>query len=61
MAIFLNFDADDSYTPTKLLIRAGTGLHDLQDIKSIAMEQPRGWIEFDVGTEPDGVEESINM
>lgn len=61
LAILLNFDIDDSYTPTKLLIRAGTGLHDLQEIKSVSMEQPRGWIQFDVGTEPDGDEDSTQM
>lgn len=66
LAIFLNFEVDDSYTPTRLLIRAGTGLHDLQDIKTISMEQPRGWIQFDVGTEPDtgdieGGEDSTRM
>ncbi|KAG8999203.1 anaphase promoting complex subunit doc1 [Tulasnella sp. JGI-2019a] len=61
LAIYLNFDADDSYTPTKLLIRAGTGLHDLQDIKSVSMEQPRGWIQFDVGSEPEGGDDSERM
>ncbi|KAG8885195.1 hypothetical protein FRB98_001923 [Tulasnella sp. 332] len=61
LAIYLNFDADDSYTPTKLLIRAGTGLHDLQDIKSVSMEQPRGWIQFDVGSEPEGGEDLERM
>ncbi|KAG8922559.1 anaphase promoting complex subunit doc1 [Tulasnella sp. 418] len=52
LAVYLNYQADDSYTPTKLLIRAGTGLHDLQDIKVVSMDQPQGWIQFDVGLEP---------
>lgn len=51
LAIMLNFSADDSYTPVKLLIKAGTGLYDLQDVKTITMDKPTGWISFDVGTE----------
>ncbi len=51
LAIMLNFAADDSYTPVKLLIKAGTGLYDLQDVKTITMDKPTGWITFDVGTD----------
>ena len=46
--------ADDSYTPIKLLIRAGTGLYDLQDVKTVTMDKPTGWIPFDVGAERQG-------
>jgi anaphase-promoting complex subunit 10 len=59
--VHLNWSLDDSYTPTKLLIRAGTGLHDLQDIKTVCMDQPSGWIQFDVGMEPAGEEEIALM
>ncbi|KAF8339699.1 anaphase-promoting complex, subunit 10/DOC domain-containing protein [Cantharellus anzutake] len=51
LAIMLNFAADDSYTPIKLLIKAGTGLYDLQDVKTVTMDKPTGWVTFDVGTE----------
>jgi len=51
LAIMLNFPADDSYTPVKLLIKAGTGLYDLQEVKTVTMDKPNGWIIFDVGTE----------
>jgi len=51
MAICLNFAADDSYTPIKLLIKAGTGLYDLQEVKHVSMDKPNGWVLFDVGNE----------
>jgi len=51
LAINLNILADDSYTPIKLLIRAGTSLYDLQDVKTVTMDRPTGWITFDVGAE----------
>lgn len=51
LAINLNIVADDSYTPIKLLIRAGTSLYDLQDVKTVSFDKPQGWIAFDVGAE----------
>ncbi|KAK4683908.1 anaphase-promoting complex subunit 10, partial [Tremellales sp. Uapishka_1] len=35
---------DDSYTPSKIAIKAGTGLHDLQEVRSMEFEKPNGWI-----------------
>jgi anaphase-promoting complex subunit 10 len=53
-AINLNILADDSHTPVKLLIRAGTSLYDLQDVKTVTVDKPTGWITFDVGRGKDG-------
>ena len=47
LAINLNILADD--TPVKLLIKAGTSLYDLQDVKTVTMDKPTGWITFEVG------------
>ncbi|ETW82954.1 hypothetical protein HETIRDRAFT_458552 [Heterobasidion irregulare TC 32-1] len=52
ISLFLSFPLDDSYTPAVLSIRAGTGLGDLQEVRSITLEKPDGWITFDVSTEP---------
>lgn len=43
--IFLDFEADESYTPTKLLFLAGTGYHDLIPFQQLAFDQPKGWID----------------
>ncbi len=42
---------DDSYTPSTLCVRAGTGLNDLQDVRYVTLEKPNGWITFDISTE----------
>ncbi|TQS35829.1 hypothetical protein Golomagni_03739 [Golovinomyces magnicellulatus] len=42
--MFLDFDADESYTPTRITLLAGTGYHDLIIFNSLTFEQPRGWI-----------------
>lgn len=53
ISIFLSYPQDDSYTPTTLAVRAGTGLSDLQDVRVITLEKPEGWITFDVSPEPN--------
>ncbi|KAK3065384.1 hypothetical protein LTS18_011907 [Coniosporium uncinatum] len=45
--IYLDFDADESYTPTKIAFLAGTGYNDLVEWCVMAFEQPRGWIDVD--------------
>lgn len=48
---------DDSYTPSNLAIRAGTGPSDLQDVRAATLDKPDGWITFDVSSELIGDEE----
>ncbi|KAF2843488.1 galactose-binding like protein, partial [Patellaria atrata CBS 101060] len=47
MRIFLDFEQDESYTPTKIQFLAGMGYNDLQMFGEMAFEQPRGWIDVD--------------
>ncbi|RPD54295.1 anaphase-promoting complex, subunit 10, partial [Lentinus tigrinus ALCF2SS1-6] len=53
ISMYLSFPLDDSYTPTTIAIRAGTGSVDLQDIRILTIEKPDGWITFDVSMEPN--------
>lgn len=55
--IFLDFEADESYTPTRITLLAGTGYHDLIAFAALSFEQPKGWIDVpldQVGGGPDG-------
>jgi len=55
--IFLDFEADESYTPTRISFLAGTAYHDLIPFATLAFEQPKGWIDVDlnqVGGGEDG-------
>ncbi len=57
--IFLDFEADESYTPTRLVLLAGTGYHDLNPFASLEFTQPKGWIDVpleNVGGGKDGNE-----
>ena len=44
VALLLDFDADDSYTPRRFTVRAGTHAGDIADIVSMEMHNPNGWI-----------------
>lgn len=57
MSVYLSFLLDDSYTPSTLAIRAGTGPSDLQDVRIANLEKPEGWITFDVSAEMVGDED----
>lgn len=56
--MYLSFSQDDSYTPQALLIRAGTGLNDLQDVRTVVFDKPTGWVVFDVSLEHEDDGES---
>eukprot|EP00741_Cyanophora_paradoxa_P008318 tig00001292_g8047.t1 len=44
IAIFTDYKLDESYTPQKISIRAGSNFHDLHEIKLMELEEPSGWI-----------------
>ncbi|CAN6631174.1 anaphase-promoting complex subunit Doc1p [Trichomonascus vanleenenianus] len=43
ISLFVHFPLDESYTPTKIEIQAGTGYHDLQRLLTLEMVEPQGW------------------
>ena len=47
MRIYLNFENDESYTPTKIQFLAGMSAHEILQFAEMAFEQPTGWIDVD--------------
>lgn len=47
MRLYLDFDQDESYTPTKLAFLAGMGEMDLQEWAVMSLAEPRGWVNVD--------------
>jgi len=47
MRIYLDFELDESYTPTLIRFAAGTGYADLQEFSVMRFEKPRGWLDVD--------------
>lgn len=44
LAVYLDYKLDESYTPNKVSVSAGTSYDDLKHIKTIDMEEPSGWV-----------------
>jgi len=44
VAFYLDYKLDESYTPKKISIRAGTTFHDLAEIHSAELTEPSGWV-----------------
>ena len=44
MAFYLDYGLDESYTPKKMSIRAGTTFHDLVEVEVVDLHEPTGWV-----------------
>ncbi|KJR81959.1 anaphase-promoting complex subunit 10 [Sporothrix schenckii 1099-18] len=54
---YVDYNQDESYTPTSVVLSAGTGHHDLLEFASLALTTPVGWQDIDlsqVGGGADG-------
>ena len=44
LRIYTDYKADESYTPNRISIRAGTHFNDLVEVEQIEMSEPVGWV-----------------
>lgn len=44
LRLYLDFEADESYTPTRIVLLAGSGGNDLVEWGEMRLESPRGWV-----------------
>ena len=44
VAVYVDYKLDESYTPSKLSIRAGTSFHDLREIRILDLKEASGWV-----------------
>lgn len=52
--LYLNFEADESYTPDFVSIQAGSNLHDRYPVRDTRkIRQPKGWVRIPMGEHPD--------
>ncbi|XP_026480570.1 anaphase-promoting complex subunit 10 [Ctenocephalides felis] len=42
--IYTDYKLDESYTPSRISIRAGTHFNDLQEVEIIELSEPTGWV-----------------
>ncbi|GFY80378.1 anaphase promoting complex 10 [Actinidia rufa] len=44
VVLYVDFKLDESYTPSKISIRAGDGFHNLKEVKTVELIKPTGWV-----------------
>ncbi|KAK3209455.1 hypothetical protein GRF29_69g1834792 [Pseudopithomyces chartarum] len=44
LRLYLDFEQDESYTPTRIILLAGSGANDLVEWSDMRLETPRGWV-----------------
>lgn len=49
IGFYLDYKLDESYTPKKLSLKAGTTFHDLEEVHLLELEEPNGWVYIPVG------------
>ena len=56
LEFYLDYKLDESYTPKKITIKAGTTFHDLREMKSAELNEPSGWVSVPLlfDATPDG-------
>ncbi|KAI9870408.1 MAG: anaphase promoting complex subunit doc1 [Pleopsidium flavum] len=58
--VYLDFELDESYTPTKMVFLAGMGAYDLTEFGVWEGEGPRGWVEVELGGVGGGDGEDVS-
>lgn len=43
IAIYMDFNLDESYTPKKFKVRVGTTFHNLEEVRAVEVREPCGW------------------
>lgn len=59
IAFYLDFSLDESYTPKKFIIKAGSTYHDLEEITTVELHEPVGWVSVPVFAKPDPLDDPI--
>ena len=57
--MYLDYGIDESYTPSRVSVRAGTGFYDLQEVCMLEMNEPRGWIPIALGAHGQRLEKQF--
>ncbi|KAL0902896.1 hypothetical protein M5K25_005389 [Dendrobium thyrsiflorum] len=53
LVLYVDYKLDESYTPSKISIRAGDGFHNMKEIKAVELMKPVGWVHISLsGTDP---------
>jgi anaphase-promoting complex subunit 10 len=60
LCLYMDFKADESYTPSKLAISLGNTVNDLWEIQTCDLDEPVGWYNFALGKLQGGLFQSVS-
>ncbi|CAG8474703.1 6119_t:CDS:2 [Ambispora gerdemannii] len=46
ISLYVDYKNDESYTPNKITIKAGTTFSDLQDLRTVELSEPSNWVDI---------------
>lgn len=44
VALYMDFNLDESYTPKRMKVRVGTTFHNLEEVRTVDVREPCGWV-----------------
>eukprot|EP01138_Halocafeteria_seosinensis_P014698 gb/GECG01015003.1/.p1 GENE.gb/GECG01015003.1/~~gb/GECG01015003.1/.p1 ORF type:complete len:213 (+),score=29.90 gb/GECG01015003.1/:1-639(+) len=50
VAFYVDYKEDESYTPQKVQVTAGTTFQDMAAVKTVELAEPSGWVKIPLGT-----------
>lgn len=48
IALYMDFNLDESYTPKRMKVRVGTTFHNLEEVRTVDVREPCGWVTIPV-------------
>lgn len=50
VCVYADYKSDESYTPKRISIRAGSHFNDLQEVEAVDLTEPSGWVMIPLNT-----------
>ena len=44
IALYMDFNLDESYTPKRMKVKVGTTFHNLEEVRTVDVREPVGWV-----------------
>ncbi|XP_071451305.1 anaphase-promoting complex subunit 10 [Hetaerina americana] len=54
ISLYTDYKLDESYTPSRISVRAGTHFNDLQEVEVLDLNEPAGWVHIPIKSLSNG-------
>ena len=60
MWLYFSYKGDESYTPSQISVRIGSGYFDLQEIQLVDLREPEGWVQIPLALRETEAEKNLS-